>query len=399
MNILFVSAILPYPLYSGGQIRIYNLLKSLSRRHTITLFSFIRSNQELQHVPELSFCKSVSTFFRGHAWQPKYIARAVSGKYPFLLSTYNNVSMREGLIDALRSNSFDVIHIEPGYVWPSIPQTNLPIVVGEHNIEHMIYSEYVRRFPVLFLRPLLRLDVQKLMTWEKIVWQKASYVTTVSLDDKKHIESMTNKKKNIRVVPNGVNLSQFTYKPKQKVMNEAYTFLFVGNFSWMQNQDAVTYLLKSIWPCLSARYPKSALHIVGRQVPQTLKQLAVSERVVFLEHVDTISHEFHASDMLLAPIRIGGGTKYKILEAMACGVPVVTSSLGAMGLHVTHNTELGIADTTKDFVNNITEILENDRLRESLITKARKKIEQEYSWDRIAIALEHVWKSAYESYR
>lgn len=398
MNILFVSAILPYPLFSGGQIRMYNLLEKLSQRHSIHLFSFIRKPEEAALVRHLPFVKKVTCVYRGKAWQPAYVIRSFVRGYPLVFASYDIGNMRERISHAIQSSAYDLVHIEPGYVWLSLPETRLPVVVSEHNIEHTVYGEYAKRFAFAPLRPILRYDVGKLVRWEKTVWRHAAHITAVSPDDKHYIDTVVDPKK-CTVVPNGVNVHHFRYKPKKPQASGEYTFLYVGNFSWMQNRDAASYLVGKIWPVLQARYPKARLHIVGHDAPQTLKRQAQSDSIRFLEHVDDIQKEFHASDILLAPIRIGGGTKYKILEAMACGLPVVTSRVGAKGLNIESGKELVVADDMEDILGGVAKILSDASYRMRLVAGARSKVEKEYSWDSIALGLDRVWKHAYESHR
>lgn len=390
MKILFVSAVFPYPLYSGGQIRIYNLLKELSGRYEISLFSFIRNDEEQKNIDALSFCKHVETIYRGHAWQPRYVLRSVLGKYPFLLSTYAGKAMRDELMKALKQDSYDLIHIEPGYVWPSLPAHSLPIVVGEHNIEHTIYEEYVRQFPIVPLRPLLFADVLKLMFWEKKIWQSANHVVTVSEDDKNHVSGVVDSSK-ISVVPNGVDLQQFPFVQK-KEKKDGQTFLFVGNFLWMQNLDAVKYLLTDIWPAVKEMYPNATLRIVGKRMPESLRG-RVSDGIILLEYVEDIVDEYQKADILLAPIRIGGGTKFKILEAMAMGVAVVTTTKGIEGLDVVNRKELYIADSVDDTVAAVRELLTNALKRNAIVRAARHVIEEKYSWKNIAKKLDVAWSN------
>ena len=122
MNILFVSAVLPFPLHSGGQIRIYNILKRLSKRHRITLLSFIREEGERDLAKHLDFCQSVRMVMRGRAWQPKYVFGSVLGKYPLLLASYDNAAMRQAIRDTVLRDQIDLIHLEPFYVWPALPK-------------------------------------------------------------------------------------------------------------------------------------------------------------------------------------------------------------------------------------------------------------------------------------
>lgn len=396
MKILFVSAVLPYPLYSGGQVRVYNLLKKLSQTHEITLASFIRDNEERTHVSHLSFCKKVIPVYRGRAWRIDYIARALVGVYPWLLATYDNSQMRSVLAHELATGAYDIVHIEPGYVWPSIPPTTQPIVVGEHNIEHHIYEGYAKTSTLFFAGPFYRRDVAKMIAWEKRIWQAAARVVTVSPDDKREVEQITGMH-TVDVAPNGVDVDEFVFQKNKRINLQAPVFLFVGNFLWLQNRDALTMILDDVWPLLLARYPQAALRVVGKHLgDDQRKKVMSSDRVSLHEHVSDIQQEFVRGDILLAPIRIGGGTKFKILEAMASGMPIITTSIGARGLHVRDREELMIADDSVRIVEAATELLSSPKKIAMMTLRARKKIEKEYSWTNIAKTLSTVWQHAYE---
>jgi polysaccharide biosynthesis protein PslH len=375
MKILFVSAVLPYPLVSGGQVRIYQLLKKLSKIHDITLYTFIRSEKEKEYTKELSFCKKVVTVMRGRAWQPRYLIQTLFSRFPFLYQTYNNSLMRTLLGEELQ-NGYDLIHLEPGYVWLSLPKTDTPVVVSEHNIEHDVYLKYVNHFKIPFFRPFLRLDVAKMNTWERHIWKLVRGVTAVSESDKTHMANVVGAGK-VTVVPNGVDTA---------------VFLYVGAFSWIQNTDAASHLLIDIWPAIQAKYPEASLRIVGKNPPEKLKKMARGN-VEFAGFVQDIHAEYTSADIFLAPIRVGGGTKYKILESMASGLSVVTTEVGARGIE-NSNEALWISETPKEMLEAIGDIMHKDRLEK--LKKARRLVEQKYSWEHIAEILDSVWKSTYE---
>jgi len=363
MKILFVSAVLPYPLHSGGQIRIYNLLKRLSKKHEIHLYAFIRSDKEKEYIPELSFCKKVITVLRGRGLQPKYILKSIVGSYPILWEGYHNSEMLSLLSDEIVKGKYDLVHIEPGYVWPSIPtEHRTPIVVAEHNVEHEVYRQYVDAFPVSFLKPFLSIDVSKMIAWEKRCWDEAAKVVVVSENDQRKI-------RNSEVIPNGVDISSFAFRPK-KVLSKNLTFLYVGNFRWMENKDAAENITNNYWPVIKKNYPNATLRIVGQGAPDG--------------PITSIQDELANTDILLAPIRVGGGTKFKILEAMAEGVPVITTSLGASGID---KNVLWIADTPDEL--DIRTVLAGS----TKVKKARQLIEDVYNWDTIVKALDTVWNS------
>lgn len=389
MKILFVSALMPYPLYSGGQVRVYNLLSRLGQSHEITLCTFLRNDGEKQYKRDLPFCKKILTCHRGHAWQPNYVIRSVLGPLPLLLTSYDHAAFREAIARELARGSYDIIHIEPWYVWKSLPKTDIPVVIATHNIEHEVYTEYVRRLWITPLRPGYYWDVLKLRYWEERVWRSAREIVAVSEDDAAVIRKVVGEHIPVCVVPNGVDVSSFSLKIKQE--STPPVFLFVGSFTWMQNRDAVSWLVKSIWPILRKRYPGATLRIVGRSMPSSLRKLVGNHEIILLEHVENIESELHNADVLIAPIRVGGGTSFKILEAMASGLPVVTTTLGATGLKVSRGKELLIGNTEEELVQAVDILIKSYKKRSEIAKDARRTIEREYAWDNIAKALDRVW--------
>lgn len=387
MNVLVLSAVLPYPLYSGGQVRLFNLLKRLSTQHTITLVSYIRSNDEEKYVKELSFCDEVITVYRGRGWQPSYIFNSFLKRDPLLYSTYDLEKARQTIGEVIGRKHIDLIHLEPGYVFKGLPITDIPIVVAEHNVEHQVYEGYVHKFRLPFLRPLLAMDVEKLKIAERKVWSKSKHIITVSEEDKKYISSCGYQ--NVSVVPNGVDETWFKYHPK-KTISSRFMATFIGNFRWMQNQDAVYTVLTYLWPQILESYPQARLQIVGQDFPERFTQY-ITHSVTLKQSVKDIRDVFETSDMLLAPISIGGGTKYKILEAMASGVPVITTTKGIEGLDVIPNTHLLVAQDLSEWVGLVESLINSPKKVSVLCSNARKLIEKKYSWTSIAQKQHAVW--------
>lgn len=390
MNILFLSAVLPYPLHSGGQVRLYQLLRRLSKKHRITLVSYIREEAERQYVEKLSFCEHVFVVKRGYAWRPSYVFHALTTSFPFLMATYDISAMKSLLQKVLLKNRFDRIHCEPFYVYGALPKTDIPIIVSEHNIEYDVYARYVDRFPIPFLRPFLSLDVKKMMRWERYVWRKARKVTAVSPEDARVISTYLSQ--DVPVVSNGVDTTEFSFSPPRKEIRQS--LLFVGNFRWLPNREAAVTLLTSIWPQIRKEFTTSSLSIVGRYIPPTLVGLAKKHGATILEGPSDIASVYRSCDVLVAPHAISGGTKYKMLEAMASGTVIVTSQQGMAGLSAKPGLTYLVARTPKEYVHAVSELFRSYELRSSLAKEARFLVETAYAWDTIAAALDSVWKRA-----
>lgn len=387
MNILFVSAILPYPLHSGGQVRIYNLLKQLSKKHNITLMTFIRSVEERKFASQLPFLSGIHMVYRGRAMQSRYLVRILS-QYPLLMETYNNNEMRKLIQMELETGRYDLVHAEPFYVYPSLPILSVPLVVAEHNIEYAVYESYARMYPVSLMRPILRKDAQKMRVWEERIWDMASSVIAVSEDDASVIQKHTDSK--ATVVTNGVDIQSFQYSEHVFDVKKP-TFLFVGNFNWAPNREAVGVLLKSVWPGIRNKFPKAVLTIVGSNFPgKMLPQDGMG--ITVKEHVHAIHDEFKQNDILLAPMGIGGGSKFKILEAMASGTLVITTVAGAGGITGLTDEHVITVNDPDEFAGMIPFLYSSLGKAKRMTRRARTFIETNYDWNSIAVKQDIVWK-------
>lgn len=393
MKILIVSSFLPYPLFSGGHVRLYNLLKELSPRHEITLVCEKRKHQAQDDINEVKkFCKDIFVVDRKKQWSPEVVFHTAISSLPFLLAGHNLPQMKKILAKLVREKTFDVIHVETFYVAQNLPKTTIPVVLVEHNIEYAVYQRFVDNAPFL-LKPFLQIDVEKIKYWEKKAWIDATKVVGVSDIEAKQM------RQDAAVVPNGVNLSDFPYKTKLPKTNEK-TVLFMGDFKWIQNRDTAFWILKDIWPLVQSSVinnkssMKLKLWVVGKHIPENIKQYA-SSTIVFDEHAPSKTSDIYKdADILLSPIKVGGGTSYKILEAMASGVPVVTTSLGIEGLSARHKKHALTGQSQEELSSAVLALLNNVKVYNSIRKQARKLVEDNYSWKQIAQKLEGVYTDA-----
>lgn len=388
MKILIVSSYLPYPLHSGGQIRLYNLIKELANNHEITLVCEKRPHQTLEDIQEMEkICKKVVTVDRRKQWSLKNIAKTASTLNSFLVTGHTHPEMRQKIMDELVRENFDLIHVETFYVMQNLPITALPVVLVDHNIEYQVYRRFVDKAPRL-LRPLLLLDIAKIKRDEEFAWKSATKVVAVSKEDKKVMEQ-----KGIKpdVVANGVNIADFAFKPKIKAKQQK--ILFIGDFKWLQNKDSLKFIIEEIWDKISLEL-NAKLWVVGKHIPEDIKNLTDDPDVSFDEASSGKATPaiFQEADILLAPIRVGGGTSYKILEAMSCGTPVVTMPMSANAINAKDSEEIMVGQDAKELAEKTIKLLKIEKLFAKIAKNGRKLIEEKYSWKKIASDLESVYK-------
>lgn len=392
MKILMLTPYLPFPLYSGGQIRTYNLLKKLSQKHEITLFSFIRDENEKQYIAELKkYCADVEVFLKRPPWSLTSLTLAALSFYPLVVCLYLRNSVKKFIDSAIKRKHFDLIHAETFYVMPNIPQNNIPIILAEQTIEYLVYQHFTESVKLLPKKLLMDWDVKKIYFWERRFWSKADRVVAMSLADKKIMQEAA-PKLTVDLVPNGVD-TEFFQKRKPLKSSRTRTVLFVGNFKWLQNREAVSILVNSVWPIIKKKVPDTKLWIVGRFPPENIKSYA-SDSIIISDGITDIREAYKKADVLLAPIYGPGGTRYKILEAMATGLPVVTTSTGIEGLNCKTGKEALISATPEGLAAEAIKVITSPSLYKKLAQNGRKLVEQYFNWEMIAKKLDHIYKEA-----
>src|SRR3990167_9775699 len=394
MKILMLTPYLPYPPASGGQIRSLNLLKYLSKNNEITVIALYKNEKEKSFAKYLeSYCKKIYLCKRAEKpWQVKNIFKSIFSLLPFLIVRNFSPQAKETVERLLKEEYFDVIHAETFYIMPHIPKTNTPIFLLEQTLEYEVYQHFVKSLP-FYLRYFFHFDILKLKFWERYFWKRAFLVGTVSETDRRLINKIEPQIHPV-VIPNGAGDELIAYKLTKKDLSFP-TALFVGNFAWLQNTEAAYYLYQLIFPKLIKAIHNIKVIIAGQRAKDKLNLLP--SRNVEIVNIDTdnvglVKKIYERSTIFIAPIFGPGGTRLKILAAMATGLPVVSTNIGVTGLLAKDGYNVLIANNPSDFVDKIFRALSNRQLYEKLRTNAYKLVNEIYNWKKISQKLEIVYE-------
>jgi glycosyltransferase involved in cell wall biosynthesis len=282
----------------------------------------------------------------------------------------------------------DIIHCEHFYMWQAVSsalsKNHPPVLLAEQGVEFLVTERFMRAAPTLLQRLGFWLELNKAKKWEKEACMAADGVAVVSEDDRtallKHVPGLRT-----WVVENGVDSAVFS-PPMSHDERDKNTVLFVGTFSFFGNRDALRYICSDIFPAVRRRVPGAVLKVIGERPPHI-----ALDGVELLGTVPDVVPYLQSARVLLAPLRTGSGTKLKLLEAMSCGLPFVTTDFGMEGLSDGASAGL-VAHVAKDIIEATVQLLTDDELARDLGRHGRRIAESRYSWERSAQALERVWE-------
>ncbi len=392
MKVLMLVPFLPNDQMSGGQTRWYNLIKHLSKTHKITLMCLIKDDWERKFIPELSkYCEKVMVFKRPKSpWTLRNLFLTFVSFNPLVVIRNFSLEERSAIKKELANNKYDLIHAETFYVMPHIPSTKTPIILVEPTIEFSVYQHYVDHEVPFILKPIYMFDVIKLKFWEKYYWKRASKLFAVSEDDKKIMQTEI-PEINVGVLANGVDSDHFSEKNIAKAKNP--TILYVGNFKWMQNVEAVDILINEIWPKIKMEVKDCKLWVVGVNMPEHILEFSKKDPdIKITEGLSDIREAYKASTVLVAPIKGPGGTRLKVLEAMASQLPVVSTSVGVAGLGVIAGTHALVSETISGLTELTLKVLKNKEFGEKIGKQGKGFVEENFDWETIVAKLNKVYE-------
>lgn len=383
MTVLLITYGVPLPCYGGSALRDYNTLVSLSRRHRVILLCHTWAPGDERRLPELlRYCDAVDSVPVRRSLPRKLTAvlRGFAAGRPLALFPYYFEEMAAKLRGVFATRAIDLVQIEQSLLAAYIDVLPSPracqAVLSFHNVASRQYRSMVNMDPGLLRKALYILKAAAMARWETRYVSRFDRCIAVSALEKEFLESR-NPNVPVSVVPNGVDTASRPRLPEPEAGN---TLIFVGNMAYAPNADAVLYFCRSIFPLVKKTVADTELLVVGLGAPPKILDLARQPGVRVIGAVSDVTPYYAASKVAVVPLRAGGGTRCKILEAMAFGRPVVSTPVGCEGLEVTGGEDILIADTPRAFAERVSLLLLDPDLARRLCDNARRLVEARYDW-------------------
>jgi glycosyltransferase involved in cell wall biosynthesis len=384
LDILFVATNLPVPPNNGQAIRSLSIIRALrSIGHALSFISFANNQRPEDLSPLSSFCRSVDLLDRempNLTQETDYFGRIASLLMlrSFAVERFRSATMRRMIQEKLDKQKYDLLLCDGIYALINIPVTSIPIALNCHNIEHIILKRYamlernpVKKYYATFESLLVRRA-------ERRSCRKVSAALVCSEIDLKSLK-MFRADLPVFLAPNVVDTDLLSMV-KSSVSNSDPVLLFQGGMDWYPNRDAVEYFARDILPHIRSAYPRARFVVAGRNPPaQLIGNFRYDPLIEFTGTVQDMRPYLSAADLVIVPLRIGGGTRIKILEACAASKPVVSTTVGAEGLNLRPGKEVILADDPVQFASAVVELLGNPHRAEALAISAHAAVVESYS--------------------
>lgn len=391
MKILIISHFVPYPPHGGSLQRNFNLLKEASKANEIYLLTFTQRKllpDERKLDESIEALKKYSKYLRVFKIPTDYskikwyilLFLNLFSFTPYSVWRFKSKAMVGEIKKQLKNNRFDIIQIDTiALAQYADLAPDLSKILVHQNVESSLLLRRSSNEKNPLVKIYLYLQAHKLRNYEQMATRRFDVNITVSLLDKKELGGLTSGAK-FRVISNGTDIDYFTPEGKTGSRN----LVFTGGMTWYPNKDAMLYFCSEVYPLIKEKMPDVEMCVVGRYPPQRLQKIAREEPSIKLHgYVDDVRGYIHQAAVYVVPIRVGGGTRLKILDAFACGKAVVSTSVGCEGLEVTPGQDILIGDCPSEFANQVINLLKDEGLRMKLGASARKLVMEKYSWKEI----------------
>lgn len=403
-RILWLSHILPWPPKGGLMQRSYYLMREVARQHDVHVVAFSQRAHQASDEARAQATTEIARFAkvrqvlalpedRYPGGRAALALRSLLPGPPYTIRWGMCRQYRAAVQDALTSFHPNLVHFDTLSLAPYRDLVGkVPAVLNHHNIESQMLLRRARLDRNPFARFYFWQEGKRLAAYERQVARDFRLHFVCSDLDRQRLLNAVGSVA-IEVVPNGVDLEYFTPAPDETAQ-QPDSMIFVGGLGWYPNADAMRYFIREVWPLLSARRPHSELRLIGRNPPQDILEAGQRDsRIKVMGFVDDIRPVVHQAMIYICPIRDGGGTRLKMIDAMAMGKAIVADPVAAEGLGLTHNRDVLLAETPADMVECCVRLFDDVELRRNLGHAARQRAERAFGFDAIGAHLSHVYET------
>lgn len=400
MNILYICPRFPYPVDQGNKMVIYNQIKYLSKRNTVTLLAMEERAGTSRDFGDLyAYCSKIEIFRRRPNFSIGNFIVSCCKTDPFTVIRYHSGEMFRRSKELIESRRFDIVHVAYYYMAQyavgkgiKIPETTAAIL-DAHIVESLFYSQYAGLSRNPAAKFFLALEAFRIKRYEPAAYRKFDKCVMISDRDRRNIEKIYNGP-NLAVNPACVELR--ADDNASPVCEEENTMLFFGGLKYFPNDDAIRFFYEKIFPEIKNKIPAAKFLIAGGNPSPYVRGLSRDPNVRLLGFVPDMRVLLKKTALVIAPIRIGGGIRIKILDAWSMGKAVVSTSIGAEGVDVADGKDIIIADSANDFAKAVTGLLEDKNKRALIGQAALGKVRDRYNPERVVADLEKIYAAALE---
>ena len=389
MNIILVTAQFPHPPRSGMTMRVYQLLRQLARRHNVTLLSCAEPahRDAVMELREELPVVVIERSQQSRAAKRSNQLRSMVSMQPFSSREVYSDELQRTLDELCVTTSCDVVQIEGTVLGGLSVPSAVGVILDEHNIDYEVFERMCEGERSLIRRMYNHWEYKRVRRFEQQCWTRVDGCIVTSEREEPIVQSIA---PNIAtaVVPNAVDLKYFL--PSRDAV-EPNSVVFNGTLGYRPNIDAAYHLADEVWPLVLERCPDAKLTIVGRASDADRRRLTRPGVVVTGEVSDIRPYLQHAA-VVAVPVRMGGGTRLKVVEGLAMGKAMVSTTVGCEGVAVRDGEHLLIGDGAAEFAARILECFANPKLRDRLGAAGRRLTEEEYSWDLAGERLDALYK-------
>ncbi|MGC8744909.1 MAG: glycosyltransferase [Verrucomicrobiia bacterium] len=394
LKILWLKTGLLHPLDTGGKLRTYNMLKELKKRHKITYLALKPTDCRQQYVEKASEYSDFQILVQWNETRKgtlKFFCELFLNLFstlPYSIEKYKSEQMGREI--SAQEPNYDLIicdFLTPSVNWIDNASQPEKALLFQHNVESLIWKRLMETSKNFIKRRYLKTQWKRTYRFEKRVSAKFGGVVGVSDEDCQIMRQEYGLNNVLGSVPTGVDIEYF--KPDGR-LPENGLILFLGSMDWMPNIDAVEYFTESIYHKIKTKYPEARFIVVGRNPTKSIRDLSQKHSsIIVTGTVEDVRPFLKKASVMVVPLRAGGGTRIKIYEAMAAGVPVVSTSIGAEGLAVEHNKNILIADSPEEFAEQTIRLLKDKMLADTIAANGRRLVEENFSWKKVVDLFEN----------